>query len=148
MHVMTKANTTYVCTAKQHSYLDRPKKLTLGKYLTIACTTTPGEPDANCCYALVVSDFALPLSRDWRAWVLSRLRRRRDMGFQISMVDDDVMALCIWSMQIWWSTCRAAFKKESVYSSRIVDSLRYRTVGRRRLARTRCQQQAVADEMP
>lgn len=34
--------------------------------------------------------FALPLSR---AWVCLCLDSKRDMGFQFSMVEDDVMAL-------------------------------------------------------
>ena len=60
-----KSPTTYVCTAKQHSYycdgyLDRPKKLTLGKHLATYCTQLLGNPMRT-----AVSDFALPLSRVW-----------------------------------------------------------------------------------
>jgi hypothetical protein len=105
MHVMTKANTTYVCSAKQQHPSDQGTVPRSRKSLPSANTSRkahsykllpPGEADAN--YSLTEGVmFALPLSR---AWVCLRLDSRRDMGFQFSMVGDDVMAL-------WFDRCRS-----------------------------------------
>jgi hypothetical protein len=50
MHVMTKANTTYVCTAYwRNSSPGSPEKAYPRQIPHNCMHTTPGEPDANCC---------------------------------------------------------------------------------------------------
>jgi hypothetical protein len=80
----------YCESAKQHSYcdgyLDRPKKAYPRQIPTSQLHATPGEPDANCCVRFCPAFVpALGLSP-------SRLAER-NMGFQIPMVEDDVMVL-------------------------------------------------------